>query len=196
MEQFKIGDTSLVQRLQEKTGCNVQLCKEALRYVSEHDGDEDMAIAFLKAKSSAVKTTCSFDECVKSFMNHELNPKIYGRYIRKLVTLKEKNLTSLEASKIINVLMEEGVIFPPCNVGDTVYVTDIIEGKVLPCKVICFGDVDEDGIGTITYSVPDEHRCHETGTSVVSFIDEIGKTIFFNKTDLPSHSLTKEEPND
>ena len=54
--------------LREKTGCCVKMCKAALDYAAEHNGGEDMAIAYCKAKTLAVYTSCSFDERVQRFM--------------------------------------------------------------------------------------------------------------------------------
>ena len=47
------------------------MCKDALKYAAEHNGDDYMAIAYLKAKTLAVKTNCSFDERVRRFMQKE-----------------------------------------------------------------------------------------------------------------------------
>ena len=55
--------------LRNLSGCSLSLCKRALAYTVERGGDNDMAIAYLKAKSLAVKTTCDFDERVRRFMN-------------------------------------------------------------------------------------------------------------------------------
>lgn len=48
--------------------CSLSLCKKAIAYAIEHNGNDYMAIAYLKAKNFAVKTTCSFDERVQMFM--------------------------------------------------------------------------------------------------------------------------------
>ncbi len=53
--------------LKNLTGCGLSMCKDALKYSDEHGGGDDMAIAYLKAKCCAVKTTCSFDERVMMF---------------------------------------------------------------------------------------------------------------------------------
>lgn len=54
--------------LRNQTGCSLFLCKKAIDYAIEHNGNDSMAIAFLKAKSFAVKTDCSFDDRVMYFM--------------------------------------------------------------------------------------------------------------------------------
>ena len=61
-----------VIKLRDKSGCPLKLCKEALEYASTHGGDEELAMAFLRAKTLAVKTTCSFDERVQRFYDKEL----------------------------------------------------------------------------------------------------------------------------
>ncbi|MBQ8805994.1 MAG: hypothetical protein IJZ68_05875 [Bacteroidaceae bacterium] len=57
-----------IKNLRNKTGCSLAMCKEAIEYADAHDGGEEMAIAYCKAKSFAVKTTCTFDERVRKFM--------------------------------------------------------------------------------------------------------------------------------
>ena len=54
--------------LRDKYNCPIKLCLEAVQYAKEHNGDETMELAYLKAKSFAVKTTCSFDDRVRRFM--------------------------------------------------------------------------------------------------------------------------------
>ena len=54
--------------LRNQTGCSLHLCKQAVDYASVHNGDDNMAVAYLKAKSFALKTDCDFDERVKYFM--------------------------------------------------------------------------------------------------------------------------------
>lgn len=51
--------------------CPLVMCKAALKYAEEHNGDDYMAIAYLKAKVFAVKTNCSFDERVQRFLKGE-----------------------------------------------------------------------------------------------------------------------------
>jgi hypothetical protein len=48
--------------------CPLLMCKAALKYATEHNDNDYMAIAYLKAKTFAVKTNCSFDERVQLFM--------------------------------------------------------------------------------------------------------------------------------
>ena len=77
-------------------------------------------------------------------------------------------------------LLANGVIVPPCKVGDKVWVIDLphFEGIVTECVVACFNDIDENGIGSMDYEpiedIPDV-------VSVGSDIDEIGKTVFLTK---------------
>lgn len=54
--------------LRNQTGCSLCLCKQAIDYAVEHNGNDSMAVAFLKAKSFALKTDCDFDERVRYFM--------------------------------------------------------------------------------------------------------------------------------
>ena len=57
-----------VMKLSKETGCSISLCKEAIKYANDKGYGNDMAIAYLKAKTFAVKTHCSFDERVMRFM--------------------------------------------------------------------------------------------------------------------------------
>ena len=74
-------------------------------------------------------------------------------------------------------LLANGVIVPPCNLGDMVYVTDIFEGKIAECEVIkveCFAG---DEVTLIEYKAPKEdvvysYECSDT---------ELGKTVFLTK---------------
>lgn len=54
------------------------------------------------------------------------------------------------AYNIVDHLLAEGVIVPPCKVGDTVYSIDIVLGCVVEGKVIAFRDVT-DVIGAIEF---------------------------------------------
>ena len=54
--------------LRDISGCPLSMCKDALRYARVHGGGDHMAIAYLKAKTLAVKTHCSFDERVQRFV--------------------------------------------------------------------------------------------------------------------------------
>ena len=53
--------------LRNTSHCPLSLCKKAVAYTIEHDGDDLMAIAYLRAKCLAVHTKCSFDERVLMF---------------------------------------------------------------------------------------------------------------------------------
>ena len=54
--------------LRNHTGCSLLMCKQAVDYAIAHGGDDNMAVAYLKAKSFALKTDCDFDDRVKYFM--------------------------------------------------------------------------------------------------------------------------------
>lgn len=59
-----------VMNLSKETGCSISLCTEAIKYANDKGYGNDMAVAYLKAKTLAVKTHCSFDERVMRFMNN------------------------------------------------------------------------------------------------------------------------------
>lgn len=59
-----------IKMFREKTGCSLMESKAAMEYAN---GDEILAIAYLKAKSFAVATPClTFDERVQKFYKLEL----------------------------------------------------------------------------------------------------------------------------
>ena len=57
-----------ILNLSKESGCSIFMCKEALEYAASKNGGIDMAVAYLKAKTLAVKTHCSFEERVIRFM--------------------------------------------------------------------------------------------------------------------------------
>ena len=59
-----------IKELRDITGCDLRTCRAAWLYAEEHQGDIQMAIAYCKAKTLAVYTSCSFDDRVKRFMQH------------------------------------------------------------------------------------------------------------------------------
>lgn len=59
-----------IKELRDRTGCDLRTCKAAWQYAEERNGGLQMAIAYCKAKSLAVYTSCSFDERVKKFLDN------------------------------------------------------------------------------------------------------------------------------
>lgn len=57
-----------IKELRDRTGCSLKTCKEAWEYAEKRNGGLQMAMAYCKAKSLAVKTQCSFDERVNRFL--------------------------------------------------------------------------------------------------------------------------------
>ena len=60
-----------IRKLAQQTGCSISLCKDAYEYAQSYAAGRDMAVAYLKAKTLAVKTTCSFHERVLRFLEDE-----------------------------------------------------------------------------------------------------------------------------
>ena len=60
-----------ILNLSKESGCSSSKCKEALEYANNNGGGHEMSIAYLKAKTLAVKTHCSFDERVLRFLEEE-----------------------------------------------------------------------------------------------------------------------------
>ena len=61
--------------LRAATGCGLTMCKDALRYAESHGGGKEMVMAYLKAKTFAVKISCGFDVRVQRFMQKEVQKK-------------------------------------------------------------------------------------------------------------------------
>ena len=59
--------------LRNISNCPLSMCAAAVKYAEEHNGGDDIAIAYLKAKTLAVKTHCSFDERVQRFARRAEN---------------------------------------------------------------------------------------------------------------------------
>lgn len=85
-----------IKTLMWLTGCDMKTCKDAWKYAEEHKGHYEMAVAYCKAKTLAVKTTCSFDDRVKRFMDTR---KGSIGSLRKFITL-DGHIAMLDASKI------------------------------------------------------------------------------------------------
>lgn len=83
-----------------------------------------------------------------------------------------------EIEHIADHLLAAGVIVPPCKVGDTVYVTDILDRQICECEVIAvIGFAGEENTH-IEYKAPKEipdvvsYECPDT---------EIGISIFLTR---------------
>lgn len=57
-----------ILNLSKESGCSISMCKEALEYANNNGGEHEMSVAYLKAKTLAVKTHCSFEKRVIRFM--------------------------------------------------------------------------------------------------------------------------------
>ena len=92
----------------------------------------------------------------------------------------EKSCAQCVLEQKIDHLLDNGVVVPPCKVGDKVYVTDMYENiaKVTECTVLGYDAVDENGIGIMEYK-PCEYVPYIS--SVACFLDEIGKTVFLTR---------------
>ena len=54
----------------------------------------------------------------------------------RLVELLEKRMQPFLADDIADYLLTNGVIVPPCKVGDKVYIIAEVSGKIIECSVI------------------------------------------------------------
>lgn len=100
-------------------------------------------------------------------MQNEMRDRLVGLLFKPFIKHKINELS--DTGDIADHLIENGVIVPPCKVGDTVWVDDFMWG-LIPCKV----------------DRPYHCVCGENGscTFEMSFTDDdIGKTVFLTKED-------------
>lgn len=95
--------------------------------------------------------------------------QVYGIY---------HNLYLRDNDELADHLLANGVVVPPCKVGQTVYVTDILSGKICECEVITVKGFAGEENTLIEYAAPKEI------TGVVSYESpdtEIGISIFLTR---------------
>ena len=85
-----------------------------------------------------------------------------------------------ETEYIVECLLNEGMIFPPCNIGDRVYMVihDKRTKKPIECHVIGFWYTNHEDCCTIHLSRYIDGKLHSTFS--VRFTD-IGKTVFLTR---------------
>ena len=66
-------------------------------------------------------------------------------------------------------LLANGVIVPPCKVGDTVYTVGVFTGQIIPSNVV-----------GIDYTANDVFL-HLENSTFVSVVHQLGKTVFLTK---------------
>ena len=89
------------------------------------------------------------------------------------------------AENIAEDILSEGVIVPPCKVGQMVYVTDIIDGKICECEVISVKGFAGEENTLVEYEAPKEipnvvsYECSDTeiGTSIFLTREEAEKAL-------------------
>ena len=91
------------------------------------------------------------------------------RLFELFINCKNKylNLLSFEERILVDYLLENGVIVPPCKVGDTVYCLG--KNKILTRKV------ERIVIGKNGY------MSLEFGTTIFESVEQIGKTVFLTR---------------
>jgi hypothetical protein len=102
------------------------------------------------------------------------------RLITKIMSLNKPTISLQTAMDIVDAIIDEGVIVPPCNVGDTVYPLNadsrfraIVEKIEINANEILFCWVQYD-IGV---------DCTECWDEDLFTIDDIGKTVFLDETE-------------
>jgi hypothetical protein len=77
--------------------------------------------------------------------------------------------SACENGSIADYLLANGVIVPPCKVGDKLYVVGVFTGQVIPTVVI-----------GIDYTANDM-LLHLDNSNFVSVVHQLGKTVFLTK---------------
>lgn len=87
--------------------------------------------------------------------------------IKGYSTVGETRLSIVDAEKIADRLLAEGVIVPPCKVGDRIYYID--STNFIDCEVVKQVSINHHGEWLVLL----DHSC-------IGF-DEIGKTVFLTR---------------
>lgn len=86
-------------------------------------------------------------------------------------------------------LLENGVIVPPCKVGDKVYLLlEKITGEYVVVESIC-KETHDKGFGKAYFMHID---CPEIGNTLEFYLEDFGKTVFFTKEEA-QNELGKED---
>lgn len=96
------------------------------------------------------------------------------KLIHKIMSLNKPTISLQTAMDIVDAIIDEGVIVPPCKVGDTLY--DIYES-------LSNGETDIQEIEVKVINVRIDARnkpCLIIGNKYIAF-DEIGKTVFLTE---------------
>lgn len=98
------SNPSLKERLMQKTNCCKALCKEAIDYITKNEGDEDMAVAYIKAKSLTTKLDCNFDDAVQKIYKSDFNEHLVTIHmvddgIDEIITISIKNIVGLKITQ-------------------------------------------------------------------------------------------------
>lgn len=98
------NNLSLRERLIQKTNCCKTLCGEAIDYITKNEGDEDMAVAYIKAKLLTTKTDCSLDEAIQKIYKNEQNEHLITIHmvddgIDEVITINIKNIVGLKITQ-------------------------------------------------------------------------------------------------
>lgn len=89
----------------------------------------------------------------------------------KLYKLLDEAINDEDTSyyNIVDYLLENGVIVPPCRVGQTVYTVGIFTGQIIQSKVLVI-DYEENDVWL-----------HLSNATYVSVNQQLGKSFFFTK---------------
>ena len=91
------------------------------------------------------------------------------RLIELIMKSKAPLISRPLAEKEADHLIANGVICPPCQVGDMVYLCGIYTGQIIPTKVVGINIAEND-----VFLLGNNFTC-------VSVADQLGKTVFLTK---------------
>ena len=118
-------------------------------------------------------------------MQNEMRDRLVGLLFKPFIQHKINELS--DTGDIADHLIENGVIVPPCKVGDVVYVImetscEDIDGVYTTCE---FYNLKSENLCTLPKGkCPYRYRiaeCYVTEMNLLSFADRWGKTVFLTK---------------
>ena len=101
------------------------------------------------------------------------------RLIELLYQFKNLSIADLDESELADHLLANGVIVPPCKVGDTVWVYNSITGKIYENTVVCI-KMRSKGACRNTMSLEYTNAHKETSCRKFKWA-QVGKQVFLTK---------------
>ncbi len=108
--------------------------------------------------------------------------------------MKEKNLATVSSDFIIDRLLENGVIAPPCKIGDSVFrIVEMSTGITSKIRVMRKRQIQQGTIHPVEPTIKRFIRCViVTKNNFFDVCDNFGKTVFHTKEEA-EQALRKDE---